>query len=93
MTPDELSRRLRSIADRVDSSDAPSVSRISAEMKRIALELDESGSSLSIPSATPGFLRDAMPPVSPEVDVTDDTSFKSAMDRTRTHFVPDYSRS
>ncbi|OPZ38849.1 MAG: hypothetical protein BWY99_01522 [Synergistetes bacterium ADurb.BinA166] len=41
MTPDELSRRLRSIADRVDSSDAPSVSRISAEMKRIALELDE----------------------------------------------------
>jgi hypothetical protein len=90
MTPEDLSKRLRSLADRVDSSQSPSVSKTSAELKRLALELDESGSSLPVPHATPGFVRNVAPASHPETNVLDEVSFRSAMDDASAHYVPDY---
>jgi len=93
MTPDELSRRLRLLADGIDESGRPSVAAVAAEMKRLLLQVED-----AMPARIPGGGgRRLSPAIASPVDVMDRKAFKDAMGRVASGADPsarvlDYSR-
>jgi hypothetical protein len=94
MTPDELSRRLRLLADGIDESGRPSVAAVAAEMKRLLLQVKDAAMPARIPG---GGGRRLSPAIASPVDVMDRKAFKDAMGRVASGTDPsarvlDYSR-
>jgi hypothetical protein len=78
MTPDELSRRLRLLANGIDSSDHPSISFVAAEMKRLLFQAEDAA--LPARNFAVGARR-LSPSRSSGVDVTNEVAFKTAISR------------
>jgi len=78
MTPEELSRRLRLLADGIDSADRPSVARVAAEMRTLMRQVEDA----ALPARHGPDGRRRLPAVAAPVDVTDDRAFRAAIGRT-----------
>jgi len=83
MTPEELSRRLRLLADGIDSADRPSVARVAAEMRTLMRQVEDAAlPARHGPDGRRRLPAGAAPARAAPVDVTDDRAFRAALGRT-----------